>query len=125
MTSIGDKVIYVKSQGQTRNHHCHWPGCDKQVPPAVWGCRPHWYTLPQNLRDQVWRAYRPGQEVNGTPSAGYVAVARAVQEWIKEHQASKAPAPARQLGFQLADGPKTPTLDWSDATAVSRPGEST
>lgn len=90
MTPIGEKVSYVKRQGQTRNHHCHWPGCDKQVPPALWGCRPHWYTLPQHLRDQVWKAYRPGQEVSGTPSADYLAVARAVQQWIKEHEASKA-----------------------------------
>ncbi len=30
----------------------------------------------------VCRAYQPGQEVNGTPSREYVAVAREVQAWI-------------------------------------------
>lgn len=33
------KADYARSQGQTREHHCHWPGCDKQVPPAMWGCK--------------------------------------------------------------------------------------
>lgn len=84
MTSIANKAAYVKAQGQTRNHHCHWPGCDKQVPPAMWGCKQHWFKLPKVLRDKVWLAYRPGQEVDGTPSAAYLAVADEVQRWIKE-----------------------------------------
>lgn len=83
MSDIGDKVAYVKGQGQTRAHGCHWPGCPKQVPPAMWGCREHWYALPKDLRAQVWRCYRPGQEADGKPSAAYVAVARDVQAWIE------------------------------------------
>ena len=83
MNDIGKKVAYVKGQGQTRTHHCHWPGCSKQVPPAMWGCTPHWYKLPADLRSRVWATFRPGQEVNGTTSEAYVKVARAVQDWIK------------------------------------------
>lgn len=86
MTSKAD---YVRAQGQTRKHHCHWPGCDKQVPPAMWGCKGHWFTLPAGLRARVWATYRPGQEVNGTPSAAYIEVAKAVQAWIAER--SKTP----------------------------------
>lgn len=82
---IGDKVKYVLGQGQTRNHHCHWPGCNKNVPPAMWGCKVHWYKLPASLRAKVWSTFNPGQEVNGTPSAAYITVAREVQEWIKDH----------------------------------------
>ena len=93
MTTIGAKVAYVKSQGQTRDHHCHWPGCTRQVPPAMWGCVGHWRTLPDHLRTAIWRAYRPGQEVKGTPSASYVAVARAVQDWIKEYEAKRSARP--------------------------------
>jgi hypothetical protein len=76
------KVAYVKRAGQTRNHHCHWPGCDKQVPPAKWGCFYHWMKLPKYLRDKIWASFRPGQETNWTPSREYVAVAREVQLWI-------------------------------------------
>lgn len=83
MSDIGAKVRYVKSQRQTREHQCHWPGCTIQVPPAMWGCSNHWYSLPKALRDKVWRAYRPGQEKTFTPSAAYVAVAREVEAWIK------------------------------------------
>lgn len=79
------KADYVRSQGQTRCHHCHWTGCTEQVPPAQWGCRKHWYRLPAELRRAIWQAYRPGQEIDGRPSADYVAVARRVQAWIADN----------------------------------------
>lgn len=82
MSDKAAKVSYVKREGQTREHHCHWPGCDKQVPPAKWGCYAHWMRLPKRLRDKVWATFRPGQEKSMTPSREYVAVAREVQEWI-------------------------------------------
>lgn len=78
------KVRYVKAQGQTRTHPCHWPGCDKQVPPAMWGCKAHWMRLPKILRDRIWNAYNPGQERDMSPSAEYLQVADDVQRWIKE-----------------------------------------
>lgn len=76
------KAAYVKAQGQTRAHTCHWPGCDKQVPPAMWGCSVHWFRLPKALRDEVWRAYRPGQEKDMHPSSEYLEVAKRVEAWI-------------------------------------------
>lgn len=81
-----EKVRYVTKQGQTRDHECHWPGCTRQVPPAMWGCRPHWFALPKSLRDRVWATYRPGQEVDATPSREYVEVAMEIQRWIKEEE---------------------------------------
>lgn len=64
-------------------HRCHWPGCEVEVEPKLWGCKHHWYKLPERLRRMIWIEYRPGQETTKTPSAEYVAVANAVQEWIK------------------------------------------
>lgn len=81
--SIQKKVEYVKSQGQSREHHCHWPGCKKQVPPAMWGCLRHWKMVPQHLRTKLWKAYRIGQEKDMTPSREYLTVAREIQNWIK------------------------------------------
>lgn len=78
------KADYVRSQGQTRYHHCHWPGCDKQVPPAMWGCRAHWFRLPAGLRSRIWATYKPGQEVSMAPSKAYLDAADAAQAWIKE-----------------------------------------
>lgn len=77
-----NKVQYVLGQKQTRQHHCHWPGCDKQVPPAKWGCLPHWRKLPKHLRDKIWATFEPGQEIKMTPSREYVKVAKEIQEWI-------------------------------------------
>jgi hypothetical protein len=81
---MNTKADYVRRQPQTRNHHCHWPGCEKQVPPAMWGCKAHWFQLPSILRAKIWRTYRPGQEVTMTPSADYIAVAKEVQAWIQK-----------------------------------------
>lgn len=63
-------------------HTCHWPDCPKEVPPAMWGCREHWFKLPKSLRDQVWKEYRPGQEIEKKPSIRYLAVMAVVQGWI-------------------------------------------
>lgn len=91
------KADYVRAQTQTRKHHCHWPGCTRQVPPAMWGCKPHWFTIPKALRDRIWRTFKPGQEVNGTPSADYVAAARDVQAWIAEKIATDAASKPGEL----------------------------
>lgn len=82
---IDTKRAYVKSQGQTRNHYCHWPGCTRQVPPSMWGCITHWKRLPKYLRDLIWTTYEPGQEVDLTPSTDYLDAADRVQEWITVH----------------------------------------
>lgn len=82
MTTIDEKKDYVRRAKQTRLHHCHWPGCEVNVPPAKWGCMKHWMRLPKKLRDKIWATFRPGQETNWTPSREYVAVAKEVQLWI-------------------------------------------
>jgi hypothetical protein len=84
-TPIDPKVAHVKRAGQDRDHVCHWPGCTVQVPPALWGCRPHWYRLPAALRSRIWRSYRIGQERDGRPSADYLATATEIQQWIRDH----------------------------------------
>lgn len=85
MTGIAGKVAHVKAAAQSRNHACHWPGCEKQVPPAMWGCTRHWFMLPRRIRNDIWNAYRIGQEETLTPSRDYVTAARAAQDWIAEH----------------------------------------
>lgn len=72
-----------------QRHTCHWPGCDRDVPPAIWGCSQHWFKLPKQLRDQIWRTYVPGQEITKSPSPEYMAAAHAVQEWIHEKEGTK------------------------------------
>jgi hypothetical protein len=71
------------------NHTCHWPGCQKSVPPAMWGCKTHWFRLPKRLRDLIWATYRPGQEIRKTPSTAYIKAATEVQEWIRGQEGQK------------------------------------
>lgn len=84
MTTISDKVSHVKRAAQTRDHTCHWPGCGEQVPPAMWGCKGHWFSLPKRLRDRIWATYRRGQEITMRPSAEYLQAADDVQKWIRD-----------------------------------------
>lgn len=68
------------------SHTCHWPGCPKEVPPKMWGCKDHWFRLPTRLRAWIWQTYVPGQEVTKTPSVEYLHAANAVQAWIVEYK---------------------------------------
>lgn len=63
-------------------HTCHWPDCTREVPPKMWGCPQHWFQLPKPIRDAIWRAYRPGQEIDKRPSDRYIAAAKLAQAWI-------------------------------------------
>jgi hypothetical protein len=89
------KADYVRSQGQTRDHHCHWPGCTRQVPPAMWGCKAHWFKLPKALRDKIWRTYKPGQEISQTPSRAYVEAAPRCRPGSSNTAAGRSRRPSR------------------------------
>lgn len=47
----------------------------------MWGCKRHWMRLPKAIRDAIWAAYRPGQEIDKQPSADYMAAA----EWAENY----------------------------------------
>jgi hypothetical protein len=80
------KLAYLRRQGQTRAHPCHWPGCAAQIPPALWGCATHWRQIPAALKTKLLAAYHPGQENwrEGAerPSRAYLEVAMEVRQWI-------------------------------------------
>lgn len=84
-------------------HTCHWPGCDRLVPPAMWGCKQHWFALPKILRTDIWLTYRPGQEITKTPSPDYVRAAQRVQEWIRDFQQKTRESHARLYAQQGGD----------------------
>ena len=71
-------------------HTCHWPGCGRSVPPRMWGCRPHWFSLPKSIRDDIWRTYVPGQEVSKTPSQAYLAAACRAREFAMQRKSTKS-----------------------------------
>jgi hypothetical protein len=87
------KVDYVRSEARkgAGDHHCHWPGCGKAVPPAMWGCKQHWLKLPLHLRNKIWASYRPGQEIEKRISGSYYDAATEVQSWIRTQYALENP----------------------------------
>lgn len=82
---MNEKAAHVLAAKQTRVHACHWPGCTEQVPPALWGCPTHWFRLPSEIRNRIWRHYKPGQEESFLVSEEYLAAAKAAQAWIRDH----------------------------------------
>jgi hypothetical protein len=62
-------------------HECHCPTCTESVPPAMWGCKKHWFKLPKKLRNSIWREYNPGQEITKKVSQKYMDVILDVQDW--------------------------------------------
>ncbi len=65
-----------------REHHCHWPGCKKDVPPKFWGCGKHWRLVPKKMQKRIWHHYKPGQEDTMKVSEGYLKVAREILDWV-------------------------------------------
>ncbi len=111
----------MKNARQTRDHECHWPDCTEQVKPAVWGCRKHWFMLPKELRDEIWRAYRPGQEGDQRPSRAYLDAARKVQAWIAARTTSKAEPASRASTSDVQSRLYQIALHYADRVATVIP----
>lgn len=63
-------------------HTCHAIGCNKAVPPKYLMCGRHWAIVPKPQQLEIWRHYRPGQEVDKRPSAEYLAVMKATIDLV-------------------------------------------
>ncbi len=44
----------------TRAKVCPAPGCGAEIERSMFACRAHWYSIPKELRDRLWAAYRGG-----------------------------------------------------------------
>lgn len=63
-------------------HHCHATGCSVKVPPEMFMCKRHWFSLPKAMRDRIWATYRPGQCDDWKISHEYANAARAAVRFI-------------------------------------------
>jgi hypothetical protein len=59
------------------DHNCHAFGCTRKVPPRLLMCAAHWRIVPRQIQAQVWKHYRPGQEIDKNPTEAYLLVQRA------------------------------------------------
>jgi hypothetical protein len=87
-------------------HFCHAIDCPVTVPPRMHMCRAHWFRLPKQLRDAVWAAYQPGQEITKNPSPAYLAATDATIGYIADLEGKPRPKRAASLPF-LATNPVT------------------
>ena len=60
-----------------REHTCHAYGCSRRVHPRLLMCLRHWKMVPQAIQRNIWKYYRPGQEIDKHPSDEYILVQRA------------------------------------------------
>lgn len=64
------------------NHTCHVPYCQCLVPPKLLMCRNHWGKVPKKLQNEVYRCYRPGQEIDKQPSQQYLTAAKVAIDYV-------------------------------------------
>lgn len=70
-------------------HTCHAVGCDKVIPPRLFMCLKHWRMVPPPLQREIWRTYRPGQEIDKRPSAEYMVAFKNAQSAVAAEQEKK------------------------------------
>lgn len=70
----------------SRVHHCHALNCDRNVPPRMHMCKPHWSMVPMTLRRALWAAYKPGQERRMDPSIAYLRAAAHCVKSVAEQE---------------------------------------
>ena len=71
-------------------HTCHATNCKRNVPPEMFMCRQHWFTLPKAMRDRIWATYRVGQCDDWNISHEYAEAARAAVRYIAEKEGIEA-----------------------------------
>jgi hypothetical protein len=71
------------------SHRCLWPGCDRVVGDDLWGCKPHWYALPNTLRAWIGRTYRLGMDTDTHPTVKYCEAHAAALAWIEQQEAKQ------------------------------------
>ena len=68
------------------SHHCHAVGCERRCPPAMFMCGPHWRKVPKENQREVWRTYRPGQEIDKRPTSEYMQVTNEARRIVAEKE---------------------------------------
>jgi hypothetical protein len=72
------------------SHTCHARGCTKRVPPKMLMCLAHWKMVPLALQREVWRTYKPGQEITKDPTGEYLDAADAAIDAVAQKERTLA-----------------------------------
>lgn len=69
-------LSWIRSWNLPNAHVCHAMGCKVVVDPALLMCKKHWRMVPKRIAQEVWRHYRPGQEIDKRPTEAFLAAAQ-------------------------------------------------
>lgn len=83
------------------SHHCHATNCKINVPPEMFMCKKHWFSLPKYLRNRIWDTYREGQCDDMNPSKEYCLAAKECLEFLAQKE--KIQADTKLYDFFLRD----------------------
>lgn len=93
-------------------HTCHALHCDRNIPPRMHMCKPHWSMVPRRLQRALWDAYRPGQERRMDPTVEYLHAAAECVRAVAEREGQSRTAIDHEVGLYLS---------WADL--LTDPGE--
>lgn len=71
-------------------HTCHATDCSVRVPPTMFMCKRHWFSLPKPMRDRIWRTYRAGQCDDWAISHAYAEAARDAVRFVAQREGKTA-----------------------------------
>lgn len=60
---------------------CPRDGCTNRIPSEMFACKSHWFSLPADVRRDIWRAYRAWEGEAGTLEQLEAQQARALAHW--------------------------------------------
>lgn len=87
-------------------HRCHATGCTVVVPPTMWGCKRHWFMVPREIRNRIWKTYRVGQCDDFNPSRDYLLAAKAAVIAVAEKENIKPDTTLYDYFLRGADNDK-------------------
>lgn len=96
----------------SNKHVCHALCCKTQVPPRMLMCLRHWRKVPKNLQQEIWKQYRPGQEIDKKPTLRYIATALSAIFAVADNEKINYDAHAiiRETGLKIASSLTTEQL---------------
>lgn len=84
-----DRPEHAHEGEEAMKHLCHATGCPVETPPRLFMCGRHWGMLPTEMKNDINRLFRPGQEVSKTPSKQYMLAALAAVKWLRKNEVKR------------------------------------
>lgn len=60
---------------------CPKSGCGRTIPSDQFACRSHWFSIPPDIRRDIWGAYREWERGSGTIEQLEAQQRRALEQW--------------------------------------------